>query len=261
MTLTTKAMEIKLKNGWGIERFMQELDISEEQFESELRRMYTSEKSFGEIINRLRSNDKRLNKLKKPKKAPTVHAESQTVPEEVTIENVSSLLEATSAKLSELQQKHKESISRKASLISERLKLEREIQFLNKSIADIIETCEEETLKQNGIKQEIKKCSNELAELSEKRKELIKVIIFVNSNGSIEANDNLLSDSDFSEEWMELYKSFYNTDTFSFNLLDSITGAQAKQLAKLLTYIKNLEVYEVCFDSPELEEVYNKLKP
>lgn len=266
--ITPKKMEVYLKMHYSSDSIAREFGITESDLDYELRKIYGS-KAYEDIQKRLRANNKKAKKLRKPKHDESniiVFAEAETTT--ATEENISKpskediLVEIgkKKARIIELEQEHLKSSSRrkeiKNSLVNKKqelLTLQKQVQSIQKEVSKMLKdyTSEEEAMQK--ITAEINQHKDELSSLEEQYEELCMVSIFAYSNGSIEVDDCLLEEDP--EGWIEIYQKFYGKD-----FLDNLTGAQVKQLAKILSYTKTLEhKFEICFESEEAQKVYENL--
>ena len=291
--LTPKQVEVWLKAGFGTDDFIRELESPDitnaEELHKQLGKIYSVDSSLKKQLGRLKANDRRNRKHRSSAKnrvpipvsnvtnttdnaevvsdveSVSVVAENVEVSKEpeITLESVIEKINNETLKLDKLERDHQECISLRQKLTSscnDSYSKLRELQVQITSITESLLATKTEYLvagtKMESLKKSISESKKLLDELELQKRSLEKISIFAYSNGKIEVNEKELSSECIPAEWTELHRSFYGDEKF-----DALTGSQAKQLAKLLMYVKSLDrKYEICFESDEEQHLFDEMK-
>ncbi len=284
-TLTQKTLQVKLKEGWGRDNFTQELQITENELENAIDRLYKSQQCRNKVLKRLDENDKlnfKRNKQLANNSAQEVTVEAAYEPETPTffetlepenpvsetmapsreekIQDVLEKIEQARKEVLFLEQQHINSVATRKDLYNKiedtqgkLLKIKKQLEELENNLQENIDAYNAEEAKMHNLNEQISKEKSRLEDLEKEKEELEKVTILVYNSG-IEIDDKLLKEEMLPERWKEIYQSFFGDEMF-----DNLTGAQSKTLAKVLAYIETLEKFNICFDSVEMEQVFNKI--
>ena len=270
MKLTAKVMEEGLKHGWTVLEFCDSLNIdSEEQLLSSIEKTFSA-KAASSYIRKLKKNEKKPIMIKKgankttfiinpaPEKYQEPVVEDKKEPsKEDSLNNLESDLKKINKQIIAFETSRKDLLSENSTLKSQISKKLSELKELRSKIQAVIDTT---TNIQNKISQNQKKISelnekinsmeSEKDAMEEKIRDLQKVTILLNEDGTIEP------ELDIPDVWENIYQNLFSGD-FGYNdLIDQLTRAQIKQIAKIIAYVKKTEYpYEYITDNVIVEQL------
>ena len=260
--LTPKKVEVMLKNHYCLKTLAEEMDMSKEDATSELEKIYNS-KALSDIMRRLKANEKAAKKVRTAKQEDPVEVVDQAsdIPNrDDEIAEIDNSIRVVKNDLDSLEQKHQQAASKRNSLKNrilsskdELVRMQAKIELIEKRIEETIEEYNLEGEKMQELTSKISEYSNELSNLEEKKEALSRVSILVYSDGQLEVNEQLVSD--IPADWEEIHKGLFGNEA-----IDGLTGMEAKQLAKVMSFIRHLDKdYEICFESNDMQAAFNAL--
>ena len=286
--LTPKKVEVMIKNHHNRNTMAEELGLTVEDLDSELRKLYTN-KAYADISRRLKANEKLAKKFhsleaeddavaEAEAKAKTEVKENNEIqivffePQKVleadkakapsTLEEVLEAIEEKRADLNNLERKHQKSVAVRNNIRnrieakkSELLKLQERVQQIQQSLEECIAEFDKEEKNMKHYNVLISSTSAELDGLIAQKKELEKISIWVFSEGMEIDNQKVL---EYPDEWEKIYRDFYGNEA-----LDLLTGFEQKYLAKVFALLKTLKPetkFEIMFESDDMFKAYESLK-
>lgn len=283
--LSTKKMEVMLKEGYTKSSMASELGISEEDLEDDLKKMY-HEDTLAKINRRFKSNEKKAKRTRSTENvmpqetkvnesytaefipAPEVAIDSfsLTVDDDiVNLDDVLTQIEDKTAQLNTLERRHQTSASNRSSIMNricakekELLRLQNTVNQIQNELETMIAEFNAEATKMAELNNQKAKVELELEALQSKRAELETLYILVYSNGEIEINNEAILPEQIPENWEEIYHSFYGNE-----ILDSLTGFAQKSLAKFFALLKVLpknRKQDICFENNDMQAAFETLK-
>ena len=109
----------------------------------------------------------------------------------------------------------------------------------------------------SSINENISSVSAGKETLIQKIKDLQKVTILLNDDGTIEVENYTL---EIPDTWESIYQQLFNGEYGHNDIIDQLTRGQIKQAAKVIAFIKNLDVsYEYISDNPAIQELLDTL--
>ena len=287
--LNAKTMEEKLKSGWTEFELCEFFNIeSKDELLAAIKKAF-SKRAADEYIRRLKKNHKKPIKkggqtfilepgtldvvsalpsvaevskpvISKSSVAKTFVSEPSKA-QAVTIEDLQADLKGLNEKIMSLETSRKDLISENRSHKEELSKKFQELKELRSKIESIMTLSQNIEAKISSNNDEIAKINLEKTELVDKRTSLVdqiselqKVTLLLNDDGSIEP------EIDVPKSWENIYQNLFDGD-FGYNdLIDQLTRAQIKQVAKVLAYVSSLEYsYEYISDNSNVEQILDAL--
>ena len=280
--ITPDYVQGKLKQGWVMQDFCKDLEISEEALISFINK-HSNNRIYGTFLRQVQQNEQRAerNARKQQKKAKTpddsgsIEAEPIVVadkkePSLPVVEAPKEEVDPTTKKINSLQRK----IQSKEAEVEDKNRLKAQLiaeqEHLNLKIVRI-KTNIDRLYKELGLeKQNLSKASHRLSiitthmssvesditriegAISNHRAEIMKlkkVSIFVSANGEITIDKKV----EIPDSWKELYPTL-----LSDSIVEDITVKQVQQLAKLLVLYEMLKkedsYFEFIFESDSSDE-------
>lgn len=273
-------MENKLKKGWTILDFTQDLGLSEGEFHNEMMKRF-SKKLRKFYKGRLDQNQKRINKSIRSNIHKTVKSYNSVAVEEDTKNNFEeNSLEVEESKsdikdLDELKRIEKEiheEISKKEELkkffeakIGEKEKVLKqqksllqslydEINNVNNQINSLIKNIEEVSVEIENTEKQIFEKNDILLLIKKEIKELETVTILVLENEEIEVEN--FGDIIIPETWKDIYQELLESD-----VVENLLLKQIKQLAKIIAFVKREDKnFDVIFENEYMQTSFDKLQ-
>ena len=277
-------MENKLKRGWTISDFIQDLELSEGEFYNEMIKRF-SKKLRKFYKGRLDQNQKRRDKsirnnIHKTAKADfkdgmvaieeSTEINSEEVPLEIE-EDKSEIKDLDELKLREKE--IKEEISKQEELkkffgakiegeekILKQQKfllqsLYDEINYVNTQINSSIKNIEEFSVSIEKTEKQIFEKTNMLFLIEKEIKELETVTILVLDNEEIEVEN--FGEIIIPETWKDIYRELLESD-----VVENLLLKQIKQLAKIIAFVKSEEKsFDVIFENEDMQTSFDKVRP
>lgn len=279
-----KYMEEKLKRGYGISYFLNNFNVSENEFFEHLKKNFSS-KAYASMCKRLKNNEKSQKKFSSSKGSrhtpvcneasvttlPT--AESSAEKETVEATNNISYLDMLKEKEHELssvicseEAEHVQLISKRASLKSQfqkqraqLLDLTRTIEALRNDFESTFSEWKELGSDMHSLTESISKKKVSLEAIRDEIISLQKISIFAYANGEIEFENvgDFDTTTDSSSEAALFNKLIQN------NVVESLTIKNIRQLAKLILIVEKLNAehlsFELTFEDSTVQEVFNSI--
>ena len=274
-------MENKLKRGWTISDFIQDLELSEGEFHNEMMKRF-SKKLRKFYKGRLDQNQKRRDKNKRNNIHKTAKLYDGVAIQENTENNCKEIsLELEDGEdikdLDELKLREKEikeEISRQEELktffgskIEEEEKILKQQKFLLQSLYDeinnvntqinsSIKNIEEFSVAIEKTEKEIFDKTNMLLLIKKEIKELETVTILVLDNEEIEVEN--FGDIIIPETWKDIYRELLESD-----VVENLLLKQIKQLAKIIAFVKSEDdrSFDVIFENEHMQRSFDKVRP
>lgn len=265
-----KEVEVALKNNHDMESMAADYGISVEELESDLHRIY-HEDTYKKIKRRFKRNEKKRHKIESE-----VETQSEVVSIVDTTE-VSDAVELCSDSLDEIEKdikekeselnkleiQHQEAMSIRNQLQSrfqfrydELLKLQNKVRQIKIELDNWTTEFDLQEVKMKELTSKIAEVRESIGLLESKKEKMTNLSIFVYSDGRVEVNNEPVKS--FPDTWQQIYHDFYGND-----VLDSLTGFEQKQLAKVLAKLKDLLVgrkIDVIFESNDMQAAFEELK-
>jgi chromosome segregation ATPase len=291
-SMTKKTLKTKICDGWPTQRFLDEYEITPEEFEAKIIEIFPAERARNEIHRNLKQNDKRFERHKNTRKMYVVSDGSETnltAPKVVkldtadyvaemeveTEESPESELESLTIRLNQVETEILEKLEEKKGVAARCDKLAVDESALIITINQLKATLSQresdlESLRENfsnekrnlsKMEEDISSCNAKADSLKEEIRKLKTVNIFVYENGEISIEDaNETDEIGVTEEWEDIYVKFSHSEDISKELddcLETFTRGEMKVLAKLYSLFEVLKKkdipYEVTSDIEKLE--------
>ena len=275
--LNAKFMEEGLKKNWTTVEFCESLNMTEEELISNINKAFTS-----------RAATNYLRKLKKNVKKPLTKKSSKTTfvleptdlketistatdsqdnlkvtpkisTEELTAEEIQADIQSLNQMIISFESTKKDILSENSVLkeqLQEKITEFAELRSKMQSLIDVSNNIKDQISsnlkKVDKIKEDISSLLEGRKNLEIALKELQKVTLLLNDDGSIEP------DIEIPDSWENVYQHLFK-GTMGYNdLIDQLTRAQIKQIAKVISYSANTDMpYEYITDNAVVEQLLN----
>lgn len=282
-----KKIHLMIKNGWTIGDFAEKYEISEKEF------LEILEKSFGKkalegMKRDFKTNERRKSKkrqvtniqpeskiqpepnkieLEESEKETVIGQESQDEQEEINErEGKELVLKELTEKASNIQLEICNAEASRARYFSERNKLRAKLKNEDKALFELQKEIEKHRRKVTDTINELYTINNSIDEVNEQIsnsqkilsaieneiRALKKEIIYVYSDGEVEIEGSVTFT--VPEIWEKIYQEIRETEC-----VEDITVKQIKLIAKLISFVKTLESFEISFEIETLQEIFETL--
>ena len=274
--LTAKLMEEGLKHGWTSVEFCESLQMDTNQFIAAVEKNFSS-RAASSYLRKLKKNEKKPIMTKKGSGSTTSKkntfildpATMDTVPVvpkkvEPTLEDLQADLDSINKMLINLETSRKDLVSKNSDLrnkidanIFELKDLRSQFQSLAAETENLQDIIEHNLEKISSINENISSVSAGKEILIQKIKDLQKVTILLNDDGTIESEKSQL---EIPDTWEDIYQQLFSGELGHNDIIDQLTRGQIKQAAKVIAFVRNLDVsYEYISDNAAVQQLLDTL--
>lgn len=287
--LTSSIVNLKIKNGYNLEQFAKEQGLSVAELEREIRMVFSSKKTADAKILALGGNIKKKSK----KVSPTIKADApsskkveeskvssaeETVKEIKVLATVTSIVDSvliskrleTEQKTKELHEginklelQHEEIEKKRAEIRNSLIADEKKLAEIKAKFEKLKQKVDSEMDNYRVLEAEMSMLNTPIAAMTEQLQSLenetvaiTTIDIYLYKNGDIIVFDKKVEDF---PGWKDIHHSMFDSE-----VSDNLTGAQLKQLCKLLAIKKELDSagisFEIISESEEVEKAFSLLK-
>lgn len=278
--ITAKIMEEGLKKNWTTVEFCEALSISEEELFEIINKSFSS-RAAQAYIRKLKKNVKKPVPKKNGKTTFFINSsdlkadvpvstsshevskvsQKDCAVEDLTADDIQADIESLNGILIKLESEKKDVIAENNSLKEQLQKNISEFTELRSKMQSLIDVSNNIQDKISSNLQRIEKFKEDIASaivgrenLERHLKELQRITLLLNDDGAIEP------EIEVPYTWEGIYQQLFDGSLGYNEVIDQLTRAQIKQIAKVMAYVSTLDVpYEYVADNAEVEHLLDSL--